>query len=228
MRFTQTLTTLLLGATFTSLVAASPVNKTLVRRDQNLDDDIEADDETWARYTAWCGSTVSKRGLETRANKPSWIHNEVAMGNAAEMSGIPIGLWTQGLVTCLGVGAIGTKKEGGATYRALAHFTADKFSKESQWTRFKSMVENANLENVRTFLSVPDRENGVPDGWTDADKELAEEIESELKDRMDSLADGDAVKVVRQMKPAQERQGEAGSMGIDPSNVVYIEGNVVS
>lgn len=221
MRFAKTLATLLVGATFAVTVAAGPVDSTKLVRRENLDDDVEADDDVWERYAAACGNTNAKRSnIYPRADPPPG-HTRVEMTKSEIWDGIPLGLWSEGFVSCIGLVVTGKKKGSDQTARVLGHFVAAKSTLESQWSDFKGKVEGANLENIKGWLSLPHLDEGTVETWDKDMRELGEEIESELKDRMDKLVDEDAMKVVRHMVPST-------TMSVDKDNNVFVNGGQVS
>ncbi len=216
MHFYKTLTTFLVSAALTKFVTSSPidskavvsrdedlntpspVDSKLVRRFQNLDDDVQASDDTWRILESLCSGSATKRGLEARA-PPGSPWDEVLMGGSKSYE-VPIGLWTQKLRSCIGMGVTATKKDGGAQVRVLGHFTTDHLSKESQWQKFLGLVDKDKWENRKGFMSVPDLENDVPSIMNKDTLKASKEIEDELTKRLDSLVDGDPVKTVRSMK----------------------------
>ncbi|ORY13605.1 hypothetical protein BCR34DRAFT_599777 [Clohesyomyces aquaticus] len=219
MRFFQNLSTLLLGAALAGSVVAVPkpteVDNPLVRRFQNLEEDIKADHETWVKYEAAAHAT-SKRSLSKRLDG-----TEVAMGESKSWN-FPIGLWTQGLVPCIGLAVVDNKKGNpGTLVRVLGHFTASEFNKENQWQVFKGLVDAEDMENKRGFMSVPDLNEGLVEGFDDKMKKVGKEIEDELKDRMDSIVEGNAHVTRRHMIPAT-------TMNIDKDNNVFVNGQQVS
>lgn len=241
MHFSNTLITFLLSTALTNFVTSSPIDsKAVVSRDegletsspvesklnrrfQNLDDDVDASDDTWKILESICGGSATKRSLEARA-PPGGPWEEVAMGDSKSYN-LPIGLWTQNLKSCIGMGITATEKKGGAQVRVLGHFTTDRMSKESQWEKFSGLVDKDNLENRKGFMSVPDRENDVPSIMNEDALKALEEIEDELTKRLDSLVDGDPAKTVRPMKPGSG--ADANTMSIaGANNEVKINGAV--
>lgn len=244
MHFSKTFATLLLSTALSTLVASSPIASTtlversadptpeddvnitdskLVRRFQNLDDDVDADPEVWDKLEAFCGGK-SKRSLVARAPAGGpW--NEVPMGDSQKMDGIPIGLWTQKLRSCMGMGVTATNGQG-QQVRVLGHFTTDRSSKESQWQKFSGLV-NEDWEDRKGFMSIPDTENNVPSMVNDEDSLKAiNEIIDELKKRLDSLVDGDPATVTR---PMGDGTGpDANTMSIDGSNAVKVNGGTLA
>ncbi|KAF2268083.1 hypothetical protein CC78DRAFT_530466 [Lojkania enalia] len=218
MRFVQTLSSLLLGAALTTSVLAAPKpadqNSGLTRR-EDLEDDIEADEDTWEKYTKACNGEIVKRAdLFARLDGLP-----VAMGDSQLMD-LPIGLYTENLKPCIGLVVTGNKKDDKSKLvRVLGHFTASRFNKEAQWQKFKGLVEDADLENRKGYISFPDLD-GPEDSlsWKKDDEEmmeLANEIEDELKDRMDGIVEGDAKKMYRPMNPAS-------TMRVDAQNNVFV------
>ena len=225
MYITKSLLTLLASTTLTTLVTSTPIDSTtvaarneegakLVARFPNFDEQVKGSPAAWAALAAYCGSAPSKRDLETRAPKPPGPFMEVKMGDSQQMT-FPVGLWTQGLLSCIGFGV--TANEG----RVLGHFSSDETTKEAQWTKFKGLV--AGWTNVQGYVSKPDRNTNPPNsGMTDEALDLMDRVADELKVRLDSIVQGGATVVTRSM--ALSSGDTDNTMSIDGQNNVLING----
>ncbi|MDI1491556.1 MAG: hypothetical protein OHK93_002765 [Ramalina farinacea] len=226
MYFTKGLLTLLASTTLTTLVTSTPIDsKAIAARDaeaaklaprfQNFDDQVKGSADAWAALTQYCGGGSSKRDLEARAPQPPggpW--NEVKMGDSQAFAGIPIGLWTQNLKSCIG---FGITADGGN--HALGHFTSDESSKESQWDKFSGLVNG--WTNIQGYVSKPDRSTNVDSIMTDEALDLMDKVTAQLIARMNSL--GHTRITLRSMAPGS---GDTdNTMSIDGQNNVLINGN---
>lgn len=224
MYFTKSLLTLLASTTLTTLVTSTPIDsKTvaarngegakLVARFPNFDQQVQGSAAAWQALTTYCGGGSSKRDLESRAPQPPggpWI--QVAMGDSQQMD-IPVGLWTQSLLSCIGFGV--TADQG----RVLGHFTSDEFSKEAQWDKFSKYVSG--WTNVQGFVSKPDRSTNTASIMTDEALDLMDNVSGQLIARMGDL--GPTKVVLRSMAPGS---GDTdNTMSIDNQNNVLINGN---
>ena len=224
MYFTKSLLALLASTTLTTLVTSSPIDTKsvaarneegarLVARFPNFDDHVKGSPAAWKALTTYCGGGSSKRDLEERANPPAGVFNEVKMGDSQSMT-FPIGLWTQGLLSCIGFGI--TADQG----RALGHFSSDETSKEAQWSKFAGLVSG--WTNMRAYISKPDRDTNTASIMTDEALDLMDRVADELKVRVDSLVTGAATVVKRSMAPGG---GDTdNTMSIDGQNNVLING----
>lgn len=225
MFFTKSLIAILASTSLTSLVTSTPIDTNtvaarneeaakLVARFPNFDQEIHGSAAAWAALTAYCGGSSSKRSLEARAPAPPggpWI--EVAMGDSQSMVGVPIGLWTQSLLSCIGFGATA---DGGN--RALGHFTSDELSKESQWQKFSGLVNG--WTNTQFYVSQPDRNTNTASIMTPEALDLMDRVAVALVARVQSL--GPTKIVHRSMAPPTSDTDN--TMSIDPNNNVLING----
>ena len=227
MYFNKGLLAVLASTTLTTLVTSTPIDSNavaarnddaakLVARFPNFDQQVKGSDAAWAALTAYCSSTSSKRDLEARAPAPPggpW--NEVAMGDSQSMAGIPIGLWTQNLKSCIGFGITANN---GAN-RALGHFTSDASSKESQWDKFSGKVNG--WTGIQGFVSKPDRSTNTSPTMNNEALDLMDQVAAQLIARMGAL--GPVKTVLRSMSPGS---GDTdNTMSIDGQNNVLINGN---
>ena len=216
MHFTKGLLTLLASTTLTTLVTSTPIDAAkLEARFQNFDDQVKGSSDAWAALTQYCGGGSSKRDLEARAPAPPggpW--NEVQMGDSQSMAGIPIGLWTQGLLSCIG---FGVTADGGN--RALGHFSSDESSKEAQWDKFSGLVNG--WTGIQGYVSKPDRSTNTASIMTNEALDLMDQVTAQLIARMNSL--GPTKIVLRSM--ALGSGDTDNTMSIDGQNNVLINGN---
>jgi hypothetical protein len=225
MRFTQAIGSFLLGAALTSFATAAAVdNRVVVRDDDSPFSDLDIDDDVWENLSNLCGGSADeKRGIYDRATKPS-LHDEVIMGKMGSYGSIPLGLWTKHLVTCHGVVVTGTPKDGKDS-RFLAHFTADKSGMDSLWKEFSDKVKDAELSDAKAWASFPDLSKDYPNGWTgDSDKEGAEKAEKKMTDLLKDLIGSDPTPKYHSMSKGQAEEDESGTMAVDGSNVVSVDG----
>ena len=241
MHFNQAFASLLLSSALTSLVASAPVDvgaevstpevSAHVRRDNDAFG-INAKDATWDKYGKFCsGGSTSKRDLEKRApNAPISPAVEVTQGQKNQYIGIPLGLWTWRLVTCIGVVVIGKTKDG-QDARFLAHLQAARGFIESEWDAFEKSVKDANLDHdtAKGFISFPDLSSQLPvknGGWDKDLADLASKVEDHVRDKMDHIVDGNPTVVHRFMKPVEDDVNDInGIMSVDGNNKVVIAGS---
>lgn len=110
---------------------------------------IKATQATWDRLAAACKSG-KKRSVESRTAPPGF--NKVETGTFGKMNDIPIGLYTESLVTCLGVAIHGTAPASNtrANGRWLLHL-----SQASQWDAFEKAVAAEKLVDMQGYISAP-------------------------------------------------------------------------
>ena len=225
MYFTKSLLALLASTTLTTLVTSTPIDSKpvaarneegakLAARFPNFDKVVHGSDAAWSALTTYCSGGSSKRDLETRATAPPGAFNEVAMGDSQQMT-YPIGLWTQGLLSCIGFGV--TADQG----RVLGHFTSGEDNKEAQWEKFSGYVSG--WTNVRGYMSKPDRNTNTAAIMNDEALDLMDRVADELKARLDSIVQGGATVVTRSMTLGTGNTDN--TMSIDGSNNVLINGN---
>ena len=226
MYFTKGLLTLLASTTLATLVTSTPIDtKTVAARNEdaaklvarfpNLDQQVKGSAAAWAALSQYCGSGgSSKRDLEARAPQPPggpW--QEVKMGDSQSMT-YPIGLWTQGLLSCIG---IGVTADGGK--RALGHFTAEVSGKEAQWEKFSGLVDG--WTGVQGYVSKPDRSTNTASIMNDEALDLMDQLSAQLIARMNSLG---PTKIVLRSMPLGTSDTD-NTMSIDGQNNVLINGN---
>ena len=223
MYFTKSLLTLLASTTLTTLVTSTPIDsKTVAARNEegaklvarfpNFDQQVQGSAAAWQALTTYCGSGgSSKRDLESRATPPAGPFNEITPGDSDSQT-YPIGLWTQGLLSCIGIGV--TADQG----RALGHFTSDESSKEAQWDKFAGLVSG--WTNIQGFVSQPDRSTNTSPIMNNEALDLMDRVSAALIGRMGSL--GPTKPVLRSMAPGTSNTDN--TMSIDGQNNVLING----
>lgn len=155
------------------------------------------------------------------------MHDEVKQGESKVYKDIPLGLWTMGLVSCIGVGVTGNTKDGNKPVRVLGHFQGAESTLGPEWRSFKQKLDDANVDKDTThgYMSVPDFENQLPPGWDDELTKLGKKIVEELKDEVDNVIDGNPLVITRPMLPAFNHADDtSGTMSIDGQQNVYIDG----
>ncbi|KAL8960672.1 MAG: hypothetical protein Q9193_002663 [Seirophora villosa] len=239
MHFAVSFTTLLASITLLSTVASSPINSKPSRRglfddDDEIDDDdledLSVDGEEVESLSDLCSENADKlkRHLETRATLPPG-HLKVEVGESNALGTLPLGLWTDYLVTCTGVVVIGTKSGGGGTGRALAHIAGTKANLGGEWDTFKDKVNKMKLSNTKGFMSSPLLSGNLPDGWKDDLTDNVKATTADIKERLEKLVDdSNIVQRFHRMKDSRERKGDNGVMSVNAQNVVYIDGDQVS
>ena len=229
MHFTKTLTTFLVSAALTNFASAYAVDSSLVARVGIPFSKITANKATIDKSIQYCKKGRSKRDLDSRAPWPPSVpggFTAVTMGTHKGEKD-PLGLWTYGLVTCIGVGVTGTPKDSKSDSRFLMHFMATHSSVDSQLKPFADAIKSAGLTNMEGWLSLPDSTNKTPSDWTKDDKELADEMAEGITDALKYITGKDPKIVTRPMGPAVAHEAPHGFMQIDNKNNVDIEGDRV-
>jgi hypothetical protein len=225
MRFIKTLTAFLLSATLASSAAAAIDSRAItVRRGvayRPTEANIAASKDTRASQASEQGTTYPD--LFRRA--PSGLELFVAMGQQNAIKP-PFGLYTSGLVSCMGVVVTGTPAHPDSNSFFLMHMCATSYSIDTDFATFATQVQAAQLSDIKGYLSLPDSNNQTPAGWTPEDKTLSDEVAASLVQKMTDLLGGHEPTIVtRPMQPAVDRVGEHGYMLVDPSGNVEIDGN---
>jgi hypothetical protein len=230
MHFTKTLAAFVAVAAFTTSTIAAPVKAAPAKgaakasgplvAGTGIFAKVKATKEAWAKASQLCaGGKKAKRDfddddyLEART-APSGYTN-VEMGKSDAYGAIPLGLWTEGLVTCFGVAVVGT---GSKDTRFLLHSTAS--STPIGWDDFEKKVKGAALTNAQAWISTPSTTSSLPAGFTAEDKALNEAMALAVEEKLKTLV-GKAPKVVKHtMVPAS-------TMQIAPDGKVSVNGHAV-
>ena len=140
----------------------------------------------------------------------------------------PLGLWTYGLVTCIGVGVTGTPKDHNHDSRFLLHFLASPATVKSQLNPFAADIKAAGLTNMEGWLSIPDTFSQTPANWNADNKKLADKMAEGIKGALTHIV-GKAPKIVTHpMAPTVAHTLPHSTMQINKHNIIEIEGNKVT
>ncbi|RAK99188.1 uncharacterized protein BO80DRAFT_426725 [Aspergillus ibericus CBS 121593] len=205
---------------------------------------IKASKATWEKAAKLCKSGASKRSDWEEWDDDSTVHlfdtrttswppktpsgfTEVRMDQEVGERD-PLGLWTYGLVTCMGVGVTGTQTDSKKNSRFLMHLMASPSTMEKQWGNFQKLVTESGVTNMEGWMSIPDTSKDVPSNWNEDDKELSDDVAEAIEGILTQLI-GKAPKIVkRPMAPAIAHELPHGTMQIDKNNEVEIEGTKVT
>ena len=159
----------------------------------------------------------SKRQLLARNNPPRI--EALQDKKYKSMSAIPINLYTQGLVTCIGVGITGG---GSKDTRFLLHVSASRSSIDGLWPELENGVRSAGLKNMQTYISAPDGCN------TDWDLELEVKTHNDnmvkyVKSKLHALTNTEPNVFDRPMHLHPDEP--QGTMEIDAEKNVFVEGH---
>ncbi|KAF2232777.1 hypothetical protein EV356DRAFT_504763 [Viridothelium virens] len=199
----------------------------MVDRDQGYSQ-IKASNGTWDKMASLCYGGQSKRNLEVRI--PEWPpitpagFTQVRMGESKGEKG-PLGLWTFGLFTCLGLGVTGIPKNHTGNSRFLMHFMVSEGKKEDdQWNPFHKLVKDASLENMKGWMSIPDLSQQLPVGWSDLEAGYVDLVIKRMVQKMTELTGKAPKTVARPMALVVKHQLPHGTMQIDRNNEVEMDG----
>ena len=129
-----------------------------------------------------------------------------------------LGLYTEGLVTCIGVVVTGDPPANQfRDTRFMAHLAGSSWMMESQWTAFSSSVEQAALTNKRGWISLPDTSNMDP-----ALKTNTEEAINLIWGKLSTLINGTPQHAYHPINMPQTLPD--GSMQVDKQNQVSMGG----
>jgi hypothetical protein len=160
MQFTKTLAALLIGVA--SLAGFS--NAAAIPTSDISDAKRDAGTQLLARWTAPAG------------------FSGVQMSNSAGELSAGNGLYTEGLVTCIGVVVTGTPPNAIRNTRFMVHLTGSWFLMETQWTAFQDLIEQADIQNKRAWVSIP-----TTSGMDSSMQSQTDEAISNVLDRINSL-----------------------------------------
>ena len=228
MHFSSSFTIFLASIVFADFAIAAPTaaNEALVSG-TGLFSKIKASKSSWDNVAKACASGATKRDLEARAPPPGF--NEVKMNEFLGAGEFPLGLWTGGLVTCLGVGITGTAPASNAkaNTRFLLHLPATNQATQV-FQGFAAKVKESALTNMEGYLSYPELHSDMPDSGgaratqlSNEDKKLTGDMATAILDAVHELINKAPKVKVRPMSPA-------GTMQIDNQNHVEINGQAVA
>ncbi|KAK0653106.1 hypothetical protein B0T16DRAFT_490829 [Cercophora newfieldiana] len=247
MLFTKHLTTLLLGAAaaFSPFTSATPVpepaalnttetsdilldlNSALVARATKFSS-LKGSDASWQKLSTLCAQGKRKRSLQLRqvtwppATPKGFTAVLQGKSDAAFASGN--GLWTYGLVTCLGISVVGTPPSAIAEPRHMLHMESTKLVMDAQWETFEKRVKGAKLTKMKGYMSVPDTTKNLPPTWDAGMTQLTNDIIAEAKTQLQALTGSAPVVKTRPMSRGLAHETPYGTMWVDNRNDVYIEG----
>jgi hypothetical protein len=195
MQFTRTLAALLIGvASLASFANAAAIPTTDIS-----DAKRDAGSQLLARWTAPDGFTG------------------VQMSNSAGAISAGNGLYTEGLVTCIGVVVTGTPPNAIRNTRFMVHLTGSWWLMESQWTAFQSLVEQAAVQNKRAWVSLP-----TTSGMDSEMQSLTQTAIDNVLDRVRSLVGGSPTQANHPYQMPQILP--AGTMRVTNQNEVFMGG----
>jgi hypothetical protein len=194
MHFTKTLAGLLIGVA--SL--AGFANAAAIPTSDISDAKRDAGSQLLARWTAPAG------------------FSGVQMSNSAGEISAGNGLFTEGLVTCIGVVVTGTSLDAIRNTRFMAHLTGSWFMMETQWTAFQDLIEQADIQNKRAWVSIP-----TTSGMDSSMQSQTDEAISNVLDRINSLA-GNPTQANHPYEMPQTLP--AGTMWVTNQNEVFMGG----
>jgi hypothetical protein len=194
MQFTKTLAALLVGVA--SL--AGFANAAAIPTSDISDAKRDAGSRLLARWTAPAG------------------FSGVQMSNSAGEFSAGNGLYTEGLVTCIGVVVTGTPPNAIRNTRFMAHLTGSWFMMETQWTAFQSLIEQADIQDKRAWVSIP-----TTSGMDSSMQSQTDEAISNVLDRINTLA-GNPTQANHPFEMPQTLP--AGTMWVTNQNEVFMGG----
>lgn len=207
MRFNKILL-LLITSVFTTLSSAAAIEPKV----QNI----------FVRLNNGCPGGFTKRDLEGRS-PPSANYANINVGSFGSALGSSTGLWTEGLVTCIGV-AVTFEGMFGIQYKFLAHLTASTLTLGSEFNVFEAAIQKSGttFDKLRCVVSPPNLNgpNPVRSGltWGPADVQSAEEALTTIKD----LANALCINGVAQYE--EHNMDPPANMQIDPDDTIKING----
>lgn len=200
---------LLITSVFTTLSSAAAIEPKV----QNI----------FVRLDNGCPGGFTKRDLEGRA-PPSANYFSVGVGSFGSSLGNSQGLWTEGLVTCIGV-AITFEGIVGIQYKFLAHLTASVNTLGYEFNAFEAAIKKSGekFEKLRCVVSPPNLNGPKPVvqlglSWGSADIENVEKSLTIIKDLASALCSNGAVQY------EEHNMDPPASMQIDPDNTIKVNG----
>lgn len=170
---------------------------------------IKATKAAWQNVAAACPGG-KKRGLESRGVPAGFLGVEVSQGSHDGHGPIPMGLYTQGLVTCFGIIIKGTAPAAhpDVNTRWLLHMQAT--SSAGDWTPFETKVANSHLTGMTGYMSLPSPaavgSKIGPRVWTKEDQDLSTEMTAKMKTAVQTLTGRAPVVHMRPMSPSSTMQ----------------------
>lgn len=170
---------------------------------------IKATKTAWDHVKTACPKG-KKRALESRAVPAGFLGVEVFQGQHDSHGTIPLGLYTEGLVTCFGIVIKGTAPASNpnADTRWLLHMQAT--SSAGDWAPFEAKVANAKLTDMTGYMSLPSPAAvGTKIGpltWTKEDQDLVNKMIDQMKAAVQTLTKKPPVVHTRPMSPPSSMQ----------------------
>jgi hypothetical protein len=198
---------LLITSVFTTLSSAAAIEPKV----QNI----------YVRLDNGCPGGFTKRDLEGRA-PPSADYINVPIGGFGEVIGSSKGLWTEGLVTCIGV-AVTFEGMMGIQYRFLAHLQAGLSVLGSEFNAFETAIQRSGntFDKMRCVITPPNLNGPDPVRpgftWTNDDVQYAQQGLSVITNLANALCNGAAKYEPHDMEPP-------ATMQIDPDGTIKING----
>ncbi|KAI1171682.1 hypothetical protein F4777DRAFT_582649 [Nemania sp. FL0916] len=230
MRFFQALVA---ASAFMTLGSSAAIgDKKLAARDTPFAD-LGLPQSFWNTLSSYCPPGISQKrdpnSLEAREQKEPTGYTGVKPGNELGQSNVYKfgGLWTNNLVTCIGVAIIGdvdTSKDMLANDKFLAHFFATAESLDSQWPKLQALIDTAGATNLKAWYSAPDTSQLLP-GLNAA---YMQQVEDKMVSLLKTLTGQDPTPRHHVMADARAETGQIGVMQINAADrSVTIDGNNV-
>ncbi|PSS08936.1 hypothetical protein M430DRAFT_30853 [Amorphotheca resinae ATCC 22711] len=163
----------------------------------------------WADLAAGHGKGT-KRDVERRAVPAGFLGVEVFQGGHDGFGSIPLGLYTEGLVTCFGIVIKGDAPAGSTSVntRWLLHMQAT--SDAGDWTPFEAKVRAAGLTNMQGYMSVPSPAavgtKIAGRTWSQADQDLSTQMITAMTTAVRTLTGRAPIVHQRPMSPPSSMQ----------------------
>lgn len=200
----------------------------------------------FARLAKFCGASNSKRDqLEARAYTAKGGSSVFSVKTGEHQQTLQIGgLMTEGLVSCMGVVALGSPpadNEFGVNARFLLHMYGVETELTSTFEDFVKNIKKAEvqgLKDLKVYMRKPDltaakpmKSDGAWADWMDQDTNLSKKVADKLESLIKSELGVTPKVVASPMVPAVKQTGDAGSMeisGTKTENHVYVDGKKIS
>ena len=135
------------------------------------------------------------------------------------MGAIPINLYTERLVTCIGIGITG---DGSKDNRFLLHVSATDFSVDGRLPALENGVRSAGLKNMQAYISAPDGCNADWDLEPEVKRQNDNVVES-VRRKLRALTNTEPKVFDRPMH--RHPVAPQGTMEIDAEKNVFVEGH---
>lgn len=141
------------------------------------------------------------------------------------MGGANFGVYTEGLVTCIGIIVTGEGSSPTTETLHVLHVPAAEFMIESEWTKFKAGVEKAKLKNMKGTISIGDLSGAKPSvvPWDATVEALTKKWNDEMIKRLEALVGAANVsKKTHNMAKAEKGEGDEGILAADKTGKIYV------